>query len=1109
MPCHGGFLSLIPRFALIFTVSSFSWGSLVGGARWQSLGPDGVGSASDIAIDPANSSILYVGGGSGLYKSLDRGATWSLASRGLEGEAAFSIAIDPEVATTLYAITNNGVFKSTDAAASWFPAGCGLPAGPLRNISLDARNPSRLYVSTRMGVYRTTNGGLGWSAVNNGLNDLNIQSVVAAPSQAGTVYAGTATAGVFRSDDAGASWRPVNSGLPDLRLTLLEVSPSDANLVLAASFTGLFRSLNGGNSWQAADTGLEGGSPFSLSFDPTNPSVLYAGAVIDGIFKSVDGGLTWNPINNGVTTGGLADFGVTGIAVDPEDSSRVYAVTLDGGPGVFVSTNAGGSWNPSGQGLDAHRVLDIVFDPTDSRVLYIIVDDRNGVYKSLDRGLTWQRTTTGFRDQFGLFDNLPLSLAIDPRNRNKLLLGSNGDGLFQSGDGAMSWQRINSPLLENRFLTKVVIDPTTSNVVYVASSDGGVVKSLNGGATFSATGTQVTEIVNDIDVDPTMNSRVYALVGTPDGVYRSLNGGGTWSRGAPGLEGARPEQLQIDPSNSAILYLATRANGVFKSVNHGDTWRPVNQGLGELAIRSLTASPGVLFAGTLNRGVYRSRDGGETWSRAAEGLQDEGVVSLAIQPDDPETVYAGTDAHGLFQRLERAAYLYSAGRLGTRPQFDGLAFSNFSIEGAELRLEQVQTLAGPSTRDHSRAVPTAATVELSLPSGRQIARTRAELFPIGSTQSAWLVQSSDVTDVASFFQFGSGDLSQLDGGVAVTEPLTEFLLTRVHEGDRSFRGERATTRISVFNPNLSPSEVRLSYTPLSDPPGPPVRQITRLIPPRALLEGSFSELFGGGTNGGYVRGEVTSGGGVVAFEVVHFPNRQTILGLNASKPTQPGQSYSAQLASQAGIFTDVNLINSSADPRGVLLTAVREDGSIVGQPLVRMLAPGEQSSIDAESLFGAAGGVGSLVVEADSDGVVGDVVFGDSNQLSFAAALPLQTRAFTEAIFSQVANVPGFFTGLAIFYPGSPFQTACAAPANITVEVTRSDGTVTGSATRLLQVGQRLSQLVPELVPQSNGQAGGYIRIRSDQPVIAQMLFGALNNQGIVLLSAVPPAVVQ
>ena len=62
-----------------------------------------------------------------------------------------------------------------------------------------------------------------------------------------------------------------------------------------------------------------------------------------------------------------------------------------------------------------------------------------------------------------------------------------------------------------------------------------------------------------------------------------------------------------------------------------------------------------------------------------------------------------------------------------------------------------------------------------------------------------------------------------------------------------------------------------------------------------------------------------------------------------------------------------------------------------------------------------------------------------------------------------------------------------------------------GSAQIGLGSGRRTSKLVPELVPESEGRAAGYVEIRSDQLLIAQQLFAALNGAGIQLFSAVAP----
>ncbi len=155
--------------------------------------------------------------------------------------------------------------------------------------------------------------------------------------------------------------------------------------------------------------------------------------------------------------------------------------------------------------------------------------------------------------------------------------------------------------------------------------------------------------------------------------------------------------------------------------------------------------------------------------------------------------------------------------------------------------------------------------------------------------------------------------------------------------------------------------------------------------------------------------------------------------------------------------------------------------------------------------------VGSLVVEADGDGIVGDVIFGDATNFQYAASLPLQTQTFEEALFNQVANIAGFFTGLAFFYPGesqaSPQGEVPAA--EITIQVFLPDGTMVGESVQTLAVGERLSQLVAQLVEEAVNLAGGYVRIFSTRPIIGQMLFGVVTEQEIQLFSAVPPTVIK
>ena len=376
----------------------------------------------------------------------------------------------------------------------------------------------------------------------------------------------------------------------------------------------------------------------------------------------------------------------------------------------------------------------------------------------------------------------------------------------------------------------------------------------------------------------------------------------------------------------------------------------------------------------------------------------------------------------------------------------------------------------------------------------------SEIFGENATAPAWIRLDSEGTQLASFFQFGKSDFSQLDGGVAVSEQSTTFYFTRVFDGPTAFRGQSATTTLSILNPNSTPVTLRLIHVL---PTGNEILILT--IGPGQFLFESASELFFGDLSSGYIKAEVIPpGDGVVGFEIIELPDSSTVLGLNAALENPGNQSFSAQLAIQEGLFTNLNLVNTTSETRTVTLTAVNSDGSTLGNPVEMDLAAGAQFAQDAGIVFVDPGEdfTGSLRVDFDSPGVVGDVIFGDPSNLNFAASLPLQTATFREAIFSQLANAMGFFTGVALFNPGS-------ADAEFTLEVVSSEGESVGQVTESLEAGQRVSRLVDQFVTDSAGQVGGFVTIVSDQPLVGQMLFGVSGAEGVTLFSAVPPTVIE
>jgi len=209
--------------------------------------------------------------------------------------------------------------------------------------------------------------------------------------------------------------------------------------------------------------------------------------------------------------------------------------------------------------------------------------------------------------------------------------------------------------------------------------------------------------------------------------------------------------------------------------------------------------------------------------------------------------------------------------------------------------------------------------------------------------------------------------------------------------------------------------------------------------------------------------------------------------------------YSAQLATGGGSYsTRLNLVNPTSLPARITVRAVNESGADLGPAVPINLSAGQQYQAEVGQMFGLSRSiltVGSIIVDSDISGIVGDISFGDPSAANaFRSTLPLESEPSTFGAFAQVANGAGYFTGAAIFNPSG-------ATANVTLKIMKADGTITGSTRFTLPPNGRTSKLLPQFVPASEGQVGGYFTIEADQAVISFAQFGTTN---LSALSAVP-----
>ncbi|MBT7161656.1 MAG: hypothetical protein HN904_02700 [Victivallales bacterium] len=346
--------------------------------------------------------------------------------------------------------------------------------------------------------------------------------------------------------------------------------------------------------------------------------------------------------------------------------------------GFYRSTNGGKSYTIQNRGLEDYYVECTVEHPFEANVLYL--GCLSGVYKSTDRGQSWQWLRNGFPPIQGYSWSAPVgALAIDPEDADTLYAGIGsprrqkwGAGaIYKTTDGGKAWRQINAPgsLPKDALVSSIAIHPEdTSNL----------------------------------------------LIATQRGVYRSLDGGRTWQDSNQGLPHTRIRRLALCPGRPDTVYLtiASRSGvepwqgGVYKSTDGGKTWAARSHGLAQ-SVRAGSKSvnltswydclavhpqdPDIAYvggAGWVNAALYQTIDGGKNWRNVT--LRGEGgnlptgwitmwgptVKCLSMSRLDPSTLYFGTS--GMVYRTRDAG--------GTWEQVYSRQLPDGRIQGAGLEV---------------------------------------------------------------------------------------------------------------------------------------------------------------------------------------------------------------------------------------------------------------------------------------------------------------------------------------------------------------------------------------------------------------------------------------
>ena len=367
-------------------------------------------------------------------------------------------------------------------------------------------------------------------------------------------------------------------------------------------------------------------SLFVVSLAVALATLTASSSAQQGANVSPAAGLKWRSIGPVNTSGRIDDFAVGRTAGQPD---AIYVATASGG--VFKSTNAGTSWTPVFDSVNAMQSIgDVTVAPSSPATVWVGTGEANnrqssswgdGVYKSTDAGKTWTN--------MGLTDTKHIGrIVIDPLNANSVYVAAGGHlwgrnaerGVFKTTDGGTTWKKV-LYVDDKTGATDLVIDPKNPKVLFAAM------------------------------YQRERSSWGYTGSGPGSGLYKSIDAGVTWKKLSRGLPTGDLGRIGIDifATDPKVLFATVEAKegGVFRSVDAGENWEALSkQNTRPSYYSQIRVDPkdkNRVYTLGSNRGFYVSNDSGKTFvDTGVSGVHGEDHA-LWIDPDNTNHLIIGGD----------------------------------------------------------------------------------------------------------------------------------------------------------------------------------------------------------------------------------------------------------------------------------------------------------------------------------------------------------------------------------------------------------------------------------------------------------------------------------
>lgn len=442
------------------------------------------------------------------------------------------------------------------------------------------------------------------------------------------------------------------------RVTSIAIDPSNANVVYAGTAQGgVWKSVTGGKNWTPLSDNELSLAIGAVAIDEANPQIVYAGTgegnfsgdsyYGNGVLKTINGGASWT-MNDTATFVG-ARF--CRIAITPGTPARLFAATTTG---LYRSNNAGVNWaRMTGGGLPLSACTDVVIDRNSPNTVYAAFWGQ-GIWKTINANAAapaWTKLTSGLPS--GAFTRVGLGISRTSPNVVYALFADAAytiNGFFRTANNGATWAAVPLPGGniggQGFYNLNVCVDNTTPDVVYLSGiSVWKAVRATTGIFTIAEIGANIHPDNHAFAQHPTIPQVIYA--GNDGGIYRSLNGGAAWDDSInKDLCITQFEFIAQHPTSDAVVLGGTQDNGT-EQFRNDPVFYHSDDGDGGYCFIEQTPNPNNVLSTYYKASPKRSTVGGKfgTWFSVTTGLNATGSLfypPMAMDRTNSQNLALGT-----------------------------------------------------------------------------------------------------------------------------------------------------------------------------------------------------------------------------------------------------------------------------------------------------------------------------------------------------------------------------------------------------------------------------------------------------------------------------------